>query len=104
MSAQYLRRFIPCCCIFGSLACASTADSGEPVAPAEFRHARIGEAWEKYANVLTFGEGQTLALIDDGCKLSMPEWSMSAGTVPKVRVSRLDVTAALDYVFENANK
>ncbi len=87
LPTQYLYHFIPCCCVLVSLACGNTAESGEPVAPAEFRHARVVEAWEKYANILTFGEGQTLALIDDGCKLSMPEWSMSEATIPKVRVS-----------------
>ena len=35
----------------------------------------------------TFGKGQTLALIDDGCKLSMPEWSQPGSQVPKVVVS-----------------
>ena len=49
--------------------------SGEPVEPQSFKHARITDAWEKYAKLLTFGKGQTLALVDDGCTLSMPEWS-----------------------------
>ena len=35
----------------------------------------------------TFGKGQTLALIDDGCKLSMPEWSQPGSQVPKVLIS-----------------
>ncbi|MDP6036848.1 MAG: S8/S53 family peptidase, partial [Verrucomicrobiota bacterium] len=30
---------------------------------------------------------QTLALVDDGCKLSMPEWQAIVNGVPKVRVS-----------------
>lgn len=60
---------------------------GQPVEPVSFRHARITDAWEAYAKVLTFGKGQTLALVDDGCKLSMPEWSKSAGDQPKVLVA-----------------
>lgn len=60
---------------------------GEPVTPVEFRHARIIDAWEMYAGVLTFGQGQTLALVDDGCKLSMPEWTAKMGDVPKVLVA-----------------
>ncbi len=36
---------------------------------------------------MTFGKGQTLALVDDGCKLSMPEWSQSDGDQPKVLVT-----------------
>ena len=55
--------------------------------PVSFQHAGIVDAWKKYAGKLTFGEGQTLALVDDGCKLEMPEWSKSDGKVPKVRVS-----------------
>lgn len=59
----------------------------EPADPPSFKHARVLDVWESYANKLSFGKGQTLALLDDGCKLAMPEWSMSDGDVPKVRVS-----------------
>ena len=59
----------------------------EPADPPAFEHARVTEAWEAYRDKLTFGKGQTLALLDDGCKLSMPEWSQSDGDVPKVLVS-----------------
>lgn len=52
--------------------------------PAEFKHARITDAWKTYANVLTFGKGQTLALVDDGCKMSMPEWTAVIDGQPKV--------------------
>jgi subtilisin family serine protease len=61
--------------------------AGEPVEPVSFKHARVVDAWQAYADKLTFGKGQTLALVDDGCKLSMPEWSMSDGGVPKVLVA-----------------
>ncbi|MEX1229402.1 MAG: S8/S53 family peptidase [Planctomycetaceae bacterium] len=61
--------------------------AGEPVEKTEFDHARITDAWNKYADVLTFGKGQTLALLDDGCDLSMPEWSTPVDNVPKVRVA-----------------
>lgn len=44
------------------------------VQPEEFEHAGILNAWEAYKDVLTFGKGQTLALLDDGCKMSRPEW------------------------------
>jgi hypothetical protein len=46
----------------------------EPAQPAEFEHAGITAAWKAYADVLTFGKGQTLALLDDGCTMSRPEW------------------------------
>ena len=36
--------------------------AGEPAEPVEFRHARVTEAWQAYADRLSFGEGQTLAL------------------------------------------
>jgi hypothetical protein len=65
----------------------STGAAGEPVDPVTFRQAGIIDAWEAYAKVLTFGKGQTLALVDDGCKLAMPEWSQADGDRPKVLVS-----------------
>lgn len=46
----------------------------EPAQPAEFEHAGVTAAWKAYAEVLSFGKGQTLALLDDGCKMSRPEW------------------------------
>ena len=61
--------------------------SAEPADPPAFKHARVTDAWEAYAGKLSFGKGQTLALLDDGCKLSMPEWSQSDGELPKVLVS-----------------
>ncbi|MDA0832139.1 MAG: S8/S53 family peptidase [Planctomycetota bacterium] len=63
------------------------ANAGEPVEKIEFDHARITEAWMTYAEILTFGKGQTLALLDDGCDLSMPEWSTPVNGVKKVRVT-----------------
>lgn len=63
-----------------------TPPLGQPVQAAAFVHANITQAWEKYAGVLSFGRGQTLALVDDGCKLSMPEWQATVAGVPKVRV------------------
>lgn len=61
--------------------------AGEPVEAVSFGHARVTDAWKKYSDVLTFGRGQTLALVDDGCKLSMPEWSTPVDGRPKVLVS-----------------
>ena len=60
---------------------------GQPAQPTGFKHARITDAWVQYAGKLTFGRGQTLALVDDGCKLSMPEWQAIVNGVPKVRVT-----------------
>ncbi len=66
--------------------CLSTI-AGEPISPREFEQARISDVWKKYADRLTFGQGQTLALVDDGCKLSMPQWQAKINGVPKVLVS-----------------
>lgn len=62
------------------------ATAQEAAQPAEFEHAGIIAAWKNYADVLTFGKGQTLALLDDGCTLSKPEWLAVIDGVPKVRV------------------
>ncbi len=61
--------------------------AGEPADPVSFKHAGIISAWNTYKNDLTFGKGQTLALVDDGCTLSRPEWSQSDGDRPKVLVT-----------------
>ncbi|MDA1055886.1 MAG: FG-GAP-like repeat-containing protein [Planctomycetota bacterium] len=61
--------------------------AGEPVQNEAFQQAGIIEAWNAYQHKLTFGKGQTLALVDDGCNLSMPEWSKSDGDQPKVLVT-----------------
>ncbi|HIE95438.1 MAG TPA: hypothetical protein EYQ63_00145, partial [Fuerstia sp.] len=59
----------------------------DPAQPVGFEQAGIIKAWSTYKHKLTFGKGQTLALVDDGCKLSMPEWSRSDGDQPKVLVA-----------------
>ncbi|REJ86383.1 MAG: hypothetical protein DWQ34_27525, partial [Planctomycetota bacterium] len=61
--------------------------AGEPVQGEAFGHAGIVQSWEKYEHLLTFGKGQTLALVDDGCNLSMPEWSEPGPDQPKVLVA-----------------
>ncbi len=48
--------------------------AGKPVSPVEFKHMRISDAWTKYDGVLTWGKGQCLAILDDGCDLNAPEW------------------------------
>ena len=61
--------------------------AGELAQPVPFQHAGIVKTWEAYQYRLTFGKGQTLALVDDGCTLSMAEWSKSEGDQPKVLVT-----------------
>jgi len=55
--------------------------------PQEFDHAGVLKAWEAYAGVLSFGKGQTLALLDDGCDPSRPEWQ---GEKVRVRFDAVD--------------
>ena len=61
--------------------------AGEPAQPVPFKHSGVLKAWTQFGEQLTFGKGQTLALVDDGCTLSRPEWSMSDGDEPKVLVT-----------------
>ena len=62
---------LPLICSAGGV----TLWAGEPVQPVGFEPVGITRAWQSYGDRLTFGTGQTLALVDDGCTLSMPEWS-----------------------------
>ena len=75
------------CILSVILLAVQAAIAGEPADPPSFAHARVTDAWEAYRDRLSFGKGQTMALVDDGCTLSMPEWSQSVGGVPKVLVS-----------------
>ncbi|QDU25140.1 Leucine Rich repeats (2 copies) [Anatilimnocola aggregata] len=61
--------------------------AAEPTNPKEFATTRILDVWQKYDGQLTFGKGQTLALVDDGCKLAMPQWQAKTDGVPKVLVT-----------------
>ncbi|REK20313.1 MAG: hypothetical protein DWQ45_26605 [Planctomycetota bacterium] len=69
------------------IALSSSVLAGEPIQGEAFAQAGIVRSWEKYEHLLTFGKGQTLALVDDGCKLSMPEWSEPGPDQPKVLVA-----------------
>ena len=76
-----------CAMLLSGLASARCVPAAEPTLPVDFRHAGVIAAWEAYADRLTFGRGQTLALLDDGCDLSKPEWSLSDGDDPKILVT-----------------
>lgn len=82
------------------LAAGSVVDAGEPVDPAAFRQAGIIDTWQAYAKLLSFGKGQTLALVDDGCKLAMPEWAQADGERPKVLISYDSVDGDTDPKHE----
>jgi len=70
-----------------SLTFADALIANEPVQLESFERAGVIEAWRTYQHKLTFGKGQTLALVDDGCNLSMPEWSKADGDQPKVLIA-----------------
>ena len=84
---RIVNRLFVLICLGITAATSATSRADEPAQPAAFKHAGVIEAWNTYRHELTFGKGQTLALVDDGCKLSMPEWSMSDGDQPKVLVA-----------------
>ena len=57
------------------------------VQAAEFEQAGIIATWEKYSEQLSFGKNQTLALLDDGCTMSKPEWKAVIDGIPKILVT-----------------
>ena len=60
----------------------------KPAQAVPFKQAGVIASWEKYKGVLTFGKNQTLALVDDGCDLSKPEWANDRNSdYPKVLVT-----------------
>lgn len=52
-----------------------------------FESIGVTKVWEKYDGILTFGEGQTVAVVDDGCDLTVPEWQTVHPWGKKVRAS-----------------
>jgi len=75
------------CSFVVAILCTAPLPAGEPISPREFAQARISDVWLKYEKQLTFGRGQTLALVDDGCKLALPQWQAKVDGLPKVLVS-----------------
>jgi len=62
--------------------------TGKPAQAVPFKQAGVITTWEKYKGVLNFGKNQTLALVDDGCDLSKPEWASDRNSdYPKVLVT-----------------
>lgn len=65
------------------------AVSGEriPYNAEHFESIGVLKVWEKYDGILTWGEGQCLAVVDDGCDLTAPEWQTVHPWGPKVLTS-----------------
>jgi len=57
---------------------------GVPYNAETFAQMRVTEVWERYAGRLSWGRGQCLALLDDGCDLTVPEWQVELPWGPKV--------------------
>lgn len=63
---------------------AASPSDPTPILPDDFTQARVTETWQKYADRLSFGSGQTIALLDDGCDLKMSEWLPDSSAGSKV--------------------
>lgn len=61
-----------------------THHDARPYEPLDFDHFRATHAWRKHEHLLTFGRGQTLAILDDGCNLAVPQWNTRLPWGPKV--------------------
>lgn len=65
-------------CLQGNLAIAIStpqaggSGTGIPHDPVDFGQIRVVDTWRKHAGRLTWGRGQCLAILDDGCDLSDP--------------------------------
>ena len=46
----------------------------KPYSEADFRRMQVIETWRKHADKLSWGKGQCLTILDDGCDLSVPQW------------------------------
>lgn len=49
-----------------------------------FAQMGVLDAWQAYAKELTWGKGQCLAILDDGCDLDQPAWQAKLPWGPKV--------------------
>ena len=55
-----------------------------PYNAASFQQIRVQDTWGRYGDRLTWGRGQCLAILDDGCDLSVPAWRVRLPWVPNV--------------------
>ncbi len=60
------------------------SEQGAPFNAESFNQIRVIDTWRKYKDVLTWGKGQCLAILDDGCDLSDLPWQVEMGWGPKV--------------------
>lgn len=55
----------------------------DPVLIQEMTRIGVMDTWQKYDGKLSWGKGQTVALLDDGCNPSAPEWNVQMAWGPK---------------------
>lgn len=55
----------------------SASPHGVPYNLESFAQLRVVDTWRKYGGELTWGKGQCLAILDDGCDLSVPQWQVA---------------------------
>jgi hypothetical protein len=67
-----------------STAAPSDNGVGVPWNAESFAQMRVTEVWAKYAGRLNWGKGQCLAILDDGCDITTPEWQARLPWGPKV--------------------
>jgi hypothetical protein len=60
------------------------ASSGIPFEAESFQQIGVTESWRKYNDALSWGRGQCLAVLDDGCDLTVAEWRVVMPWGPKV--------------------
>jgi len=53
---------------------ASASACGEPYNAETLEQVGVIDTWRKYEGRLSWGKGQCLAILDDGCDLSAPQW------------------------------
>ncbi len=57
---------------------------GKPFNPVESKQIGLTHVWQQYADTLSWGKGQCLAVLDDGCDLTAPQWKVKMPWGPKV--------------------
>lgn len=74
--------------------------TGAPFNADDFAQLGVLDAWRKYDGKLTWGKGQCLAILDDGCDVSQPAWQVQMPWGPKVRATwnSLDGNADCNHV------
>ncbi len=73
MIRTILLGYLVVCC---PITAQETAIPGKPFRKSDFDSMRVTATWKKYAKRLTWGKGQCLAILDDGCKMSAPQWKV----------------------------